>query len=405
MSDQPGWEPPETTPGESRPPLSAGWAAEQPPPARAPYAGAGGPSGWRAPYAGADQPPYAGAGEPSGDAGWGAPPGTGPPPPSAPSAAKPGVIPLRPLGVGEILDGAISTIRAEPRLMLGLSAVVAVVTQLVTVPVTWLLLHDLADSTFRFDATSTSSGNDLALTASATSAVVVQALVTLVATLLLTGVLTVALSRAVLGQPIVTGQVWAQARPRILPLFAVTALVLLIVAALAAVTLAPGVALLALGAPAVLGGLLLAVGVLVLVALAVYLYVAFALAPAVVVLERQGVRASLRRSRQLVAGAWWRTFGILLLVNVLARIIAGILSIPFTVLAFMAAFLLGDGGVNPYGIVPLLVTAVGAIIASAVTWPFTAVSSAMVYVDRRIRREALDIELTRAAGLTPPGAG
>jgi len=39
---------------------------------------------------------------------------------------------LGPLGVGEILDGAISTIRAHPKVMLGLSAVVAVAAQLIS---------------------------------------------------------------------------------------------------------------------------------------------------------------------------------------------------------------------------------------------------------------------------------
>ena len=71
---------------------------------------------------------------------------TPPPPPP-----KPGIIPLRPLGVGEILDGAISSIRAQPRLMLGLSAVVAVITQVLIVPLTWLLLRDSGDLAFGFD--------------------------------------------------------------------------------------------------------------------------------------------------------------------------------------------------------------------------------------------------------------
>ena len=43
------------------------------------------------------------------------------------------------------------------------------------------------------------------------------------------------------------------------------------------------------------------------------------------------------------------------------------------------------------------------VVAAAITWPFTAVASALIYVDRRIRREGLDIELARAAGFTPPG--
>ena len=106
------------------------------------------------------------------------------------------------------------------------------------------------------------------------------------------------------------------------------------------------------------------------------------------------------RSRGLVQGAWWRTFGILLLVNVIAQVLSGIISVPTTVVTVLVSLTTGSG--NPYEILPLLVTALGTIVASAITWPFTAVSTALLYVDRRIRREGLDIELARAAGVAHP---
>lgn len=357
VTDQPGWTPPAR-------PVPPGWAPQQP------------PSGWGAGnhLPGAQQ--------------W-----------SPPATPKPGVIPLRPLGVGEILDGAISSIRSQPKIMLGLSAVVAVLTQLLIVPLTWLLLRDTGDVAFGFEEPATPD-EQFAVTASALSAAGIQVVVTLVAALLLTGILTVVVSRAVLGQEIGAGQAWAQARPRVPALLGVTGLVILIELAVVSLSVGPGILAAALGAPTPAVVLAFVLGVPVAIGVAVYLYVGFALAPPAIVLERQGVRASLRRSRQLVHGAWWRTFGILLLVNVIAQILAGILSVPFTVLTLLATFLTGDGnGINPYEILPLLVTALGAIVASAVTWPFTAVSTALLYVDRRIRREALDLELARAAGV------
>lgn len=72
-------------------------------------------------------------------AGWGQQPGWAPPP-----APKPGVIPLRPLGLGEILEGAISYIRANPKVTLGLSAVVITLTQLVQLPGQYLYYGSLA---------------------------------------------------------------------------------------------------------------------------------------------------------------------------------------------------------------------------------------------------------------------
>jgi hypothetical protein len=405
MTEQPGWprpEPPSEPDPPARPPVTSGWAAEQPP-----------PHGWGAPgYGGqsADQPPgppppgspqgYPPPGYPP-QPGWGSQPGWNQPTWTAP---KPGVIPLRPLGVGEILDGAISTIRAKPKVMLGLSAVVAVLTQLITVPVSWALLHDVGDSAFSFDQSSSSAQDDVALTASSLTATALQLLVTLVATLLLTGMLTVVLSRAILGQDIDAGQAWAEARPRLPALLGVTVLVTLIGLGVTAVLLAPGIVLALSGSPGVAIALAFVVGALLLVCALPYLYVSFALAPAVVVLEKQGALASLTRSRRLVTGAWWRTFGILVLINIIASIVAGIFSGIFTFGALFASGVSsGFSDFNPYALVPLIITAVGAILGSAITWPFTAVASALIYVDRRIRREALDLELARAAGLTPQG--
>jgi hypothetical protein len=307
-------------------------------------------------------------------------------------------VPLRPLGVGEILDGAISTMRAHPRPMLGLSAVVAVVTQLLTVPVTWLLLHDVGAGAFRLDQP-TSEEDGVAVAAGSVTAAALQVLVTLVATLVLTGILTVVVSRAVLGQPVQTGEAWRQARPRLPALFGVTALVFLILAGTLLAALAPGFVLLAASAPTPLVVLVFVLGAAAALVAGVYLYVAFALAPAAAVLERQRVVAALRRSRRLVRGAWWRTFGILALVQLIGQMLAGILAIPFVAASFGAAFLTGGADeLNPYGLLPLTVSAVGSIVGSAVTWPFTAAATVLLYVDRRIRREALDLELTRAAG-------
>ena len=398
VSDQPGWTPP-SEPGQPAADVPPGWAPQQPPAYRPP----GGPSaappqqGWQ------QQPPQPGWQQPSPapqqgwqQPGWGQQPWMPPPPPP-----KPGIIPLRPLGVGEVLDGAISAIRAQPALMLGLSAVVAVVTQLLTVPLTWLLLSDAGDVAFSFDEPA-DPGQDVAFAASAISAAGIQVVVTLVAALLLTGILTVAVSRAVLGERIGARDAWERARPRIPALLAVTGLVILIELGVLVVCLAPGILLAVASAPVAAVVVAFVLGGPLAIVVSVYLYVAFALAPATVVLERQGVVASLRRSRGLVQGAWWRTFGILLLVNVIAQVLSGIISVPTTVLTVVVSMTTGDG--NPYEILPLLVTSLGTIVAAAITWPFTAVSTALLYVDRRIRREALDIELARAAGVSHPGA-
>ncbi|GAA3310379.1 hypothetical protein [Nonomuraea dietziae] len=93
--------------GHETPP---GWSAEQPPPYRAPgspYSGGPDPSAWQQPVP--PPPPY-------GQQGYGYMP---------PPALRPGIIPLRPLGLGDIYDGTIKLIRSNPKAVLGLSAIVA----------------------------------------------------------------------------------------------------------------------------------------------------------------------------------------------------------------------------------------------------------------------------------------
>jgi hypothetical protein len=45
---------------------------------------------------------------------------------------------------------------------------------------------------------------------------------------------------------------------------------------------------------------------------------------------------------------------------------------------------------------------VGSVIAQTITTPFIALVTVLVYIDQRMRKEGMDIELARAAGVTPP---
>jgi len=109
-------------PGGGYPPPGYG------PPGYPPPAGYGPPPGY-GPPGGYPPPGYVPPGYPP--PGY-APPGYGPPgygPPVAP-ALKPGVIPLRPLNLSDIFNGAVAYIRANPKATLGLTTVVVVVAQL-----------------------------------------------------------------------------------------------------------------------------------------------------------------------------------------------------------------------------------------------------------------------------------
>lgn len=321
------------------------------------------------------------------------PPQPGPPPPGQqwgpPAAPKPGVIPLRPLGLGEILDGAISYIRANPLTTLGLSAVVITATQVVQVPAT-----AIANSRARAAAAGASDATEAALNAMGASfgTSVLSGLVTFLGVTVLTGILIVVLGEAVLGRTSTLGQAWESTRGRVLGLFG---LMLLVVLALVGIVLVGVLPLLAGIAPLAILTLPLAF------CAAVYLGVSWSMVPPAYMLERIPAMETFHRSRGLVRGSWWRMFGIQLLANLIAAIIGVIIAVPFTLLAGVA------DGTNPFGVggdpfaelsvLYLVITAIGTIIGSTITAPFTAGVTGLLYFDQRIRKEAFDIRLNQIA--------
>ncbi|MGI5197580.1 hypothetical protein ACQEVY_28785 [Streptomyces sp. CA-288835] len=411
-TDQPGQPAPDPTgPGTK-------WSKEQPPPAQwsAPSGSQGGPAqapppppgpGWGGQHPGGPGggPGYGAPGGPGGygpggHPGWGS--GWGGPPP----AAKPGVIPLRPLGVGEILDGAVSTMRTHWRTVLGISLTVAVFTEILVVLLQGFVLDDAASSDTLNDPSASVGELTRALGDTLLGSSVIV-LVSLLGTIVATALLTTVTSRAVLGKSVTTAEAWRDARPQLPKLFGLTFLLPLIGVAVVAIGTLPGALIAYAGggdgavALAVLGGM--AAGIV-----AIWLMVRFSLASPALMLEKQSIWKSVGRSAKLVRGSWWRVFGIQLLATIIANVVASIIVIPFT---FLAAALSGDGvnglftsGTADLGWTFLIVSGIGAVIGSMLTFPITAGVAVLLYIDQRIRREALDLDLARAAGVQGYGS-
>ena len=111
------------------------------------------------------------------------------------------------------------------------------------------------------------------------------------------------------------------------------------------------------------------------------------------------------RSAKLVRGSWWRVFGIQLLAGSSLNIVVDARHpIPFAFIAVWPSSGEGLGGlVNgepaDLGWTFLIISGIGSVIGSTITFPITAGVTVLLYIDQRIRREALDLELARAAGL------
>ncbi|SCD58672.1 Membrane domain of glycerophosphoryl diester phosphodiesterase, partial [Streptomyces sp. SolWspMP-sol7th] len=226
-------------------------------------------------------------------------------------------------------------------------------------------------------------------------------LVSLLGSTLAVGMLTSVASHAVLGRPLSLKGAWREARPRFWKLLGLTVLVALVMAAAVLVCLVPGLLVNTAGG----GDGLTILGVIAGVVLAVWLYIRLSFSTAALVLERQGIVDAMRRSAKLVDGAWWRTFGILLLTGVIASVAQFVIALPFDVLGLLVGFTDSEGSSLTGGLAFSLFAGVGMIASTTFAFPLTAGVTVLLYVDQRIRRESLDLDLTAASTHRPAAPG
>src|SRR4029078_12696652 len=132
---------------------------------------------------------------------------------------------LRPLTRTDILNGAFSYIRTNPKATLGLTTVVVVVAQLIALV---LQIGPLA-AMGELGALRGEEASTAALVGSPASSIA-STITTLLSSIVLSGMLTVIVGRAVFGAGITVGEAWQRVRGRLLPLFGYMLLWLLAVA-------------------------------------------------------------------------------------------------------------------------------------------------------------------------------
>ena len=334
------------------------------------------------------------------DGPYGPPAGSprGPLPPGAPAAYgppvhKPGIVPLRPLVLGDIFGGALQTVRRNPRATVGMALVVTFAFMLLPILATVVLGASgaLPDIDVLDPATSSGSGGmgptDLGFVLSS----LVTAVFSGLSTIVITGLIVRVVEQAVLGRRITTAQAWEGTRGRLLPLLGLTVLVTLVM--LLVIGVPVGIALL-LGLATGNGPLTVLLVVLAALggtAVSFFLYTRFVLlaAPALVV-EGTGVLDSFRRAAVLSRGQFWRILGIFVLANLAASVVGQVIAVPFAILGVIGLFLLPSS----WALAGMLLTShVSTILTGALIGPFTSGVLVLLYLDQRFRKEGLDIEL------------
>lgn len=370
MTDNQGWQPPSETPAEAG---TTPWMT----PGAAP---AGGP-----------QPIPAWQQQQQSTPGWTPPP-------------KPGLIPLRPLSFGTILGSSFRVMRRNPAPTFGLAVLLYGAITLVFFAVfgglTALLLSRATSADFDDQGDILAGGVALVII----SMLVPLALAT-IATGILQGIISLEVARATLGEKLRVRGLWRLAKGRVAPLVGwsllLTGAIVTFLTIASVVTVAVFVAASASsdgGVVVVLGGVLLTLFfALAFIVLGAWLGTKLSLVPSVIMLERLTLRESMVRSWSLTQNNFWRTLGIQLLINAIVGAASSVITTPVSLIGSIAAVVVnpnGDSGAylaivaTTYvitGIVSIIVGAIGLVMQSAAV--------ALIYIDIRMRKEGLDLEL------------
>ncbi|MFN2543247.1 MAG: glycerophosphoryl diester phosphodiesterase membrane domain-containing protein [Actinomycetota bacterium] len=122
-------------------------------------------------------------------------------------------------------------------------------------------------------------------------------------------------------------------------------------------------------------------GFILLVIPAFIFHVRFLFSTAVVVEEDARGRAAMRRSWRLAKGSFWKILGTVVLASLLAGIAGAIISLP----ASFAAMHVGTNG--------WILRFLGGAISGIITGPFITTVTVLLYYDMRIRKEGFDIQV------------
>lgn len=169
--------------------------------------------------------------------------------------------------------------------------------------------------------------------------IVVFAIVSIVAGVLMTGAVIHAVSEQYVRQRISIGEAYRFALGRLGPMLGAAVLAGLAVF---------GMAITVIGIPA-----------------AVYFGVRWLFVYQAALLEGTGARAALSRSSALVKGTWWRVFGIILVIGIIV---------------FAASAILG------------LIPVVGSVIGTILVTPFGVAGGTLLYYDLRVRKEEYSLQ-------------
>jgi hypothetical protein len=334
---------PGAPPGREAPDADPPW--RQPPP----------PPGWQAPPGGQAPPPPGWQGTPGwGAPGWGAPGYQ--PPVQLPKAgsARTGPLPLHPMTLGDLLDGAFRLLKANLATIVLISAAFFVPLELFSAFLTRGFLggHGILDLVN--DPSLLDQEANAGLSTPQAIGTGLASLISLVVTPLVGGAITKVVAASYLGETLPAGAAIRTTGRRLWALLGATICVHL----------------------AELGGLLLCVvGVLVPMTF-------FVCTTPALIIEGLGPIRAMRRAASLVRPRFWPVLGVVVVSTILTWLLTYILGLPFTAAGELIGLRWG-----------FILIAIGSILPALVASPFVSIVATLIYFDGRIRHEGFDLQV------------
>ena len=324
-------------------------------------------------------------------------------------ASRPGIVPLHPYGFGTILGRSFVALRHNPKVLLGFALIAQTAAYLI---LTAAVAGAAVASFTRLDTVAPGSDDYDAILAGSIVLTAATALVLGVATgalsVIVQGVVVAEVAHAVVSEKPTLKAVWGRVKPVVWRLIGYSALTLL--ATVVALGVLAGIVALLVMSVLWLGILVGILAVLGLIVVALWLAAKLFLVPSVIILERSPVFRAIGRSWRLTRGRFWSTLGVVVVISVAFSIIAQIISIPFSLIGSLVPAILAPTGETESGaligvIGVQIIGQFGILLVQCIALVVQSTSAVLVYVDARMRVEALDHDLqtyveARDAGAT-----
>jgi hypothetical protein len=259
-----------------------------------------------------------------------------------PPAGRNRPLPLRQMGIGELIDGAFRLYRLEWKVLIGIVALIVIPATFIQV---WVQQRVI-------DQAPTVGSSDVLEQLLAVTLVFI-----VVELLVIQPFLVAAVARAAadiyLGEPVSIERTYRYALGRIFSILWIT--IISLVATLA--------------------------GFILLVIPGIIAVVRLTFAPMALVVDGERGTSAISRSWRLTSGHFWRVAGALFVAGIIAAVAATILAIP------------GELAVQALGPESWPISALATALATVVTTPFSMLVIVLMYFDLRIRKEGFDIEV------------